>query len=87
MPLTTILLKNNKPTFFNALKYLGLALPLLFIAPIIITIGFKALKKDGSLIFLILGIVLGITAILTTAFGLVKISRVLFDSDKKNDKN
>lgn len=80
-------MSNNKPTFFGALKYLGLALPLLFIAPIIITIGFKALKKDGSYIFLILGIILGIAAILTTAFGLIKISRAIFDRDKKNGKS
>ncbi|MDY7393753.1 DUF6095 family protein [Aureibaculum sp. 2210JD6-5] len=80
-------MKNSKPTLFGALKYLGIALPLLFFAPILITIGFKALKKDGSYLFLILGIALGITAILTTAFGLIKVSRFIFDRDKKNGKS
>ncbi len=87
MLLITITLKNNKPTLSGALKYLGIALPLLFIAPILITIGFKALKKDGNFIFLILGLILGIAAILTTAYGLIKISRFIFDRDKENDKS
>lgn len=80
-------MKSNKPTFFGAIKYLGVALPLLFLAPILITIGFKALKKDGNFIFLILGITLGIAAILTTAFGLIKISRFIFDRDREDDKS
>ena len=80
-------MKSKKPTLFGSLRYLGIALPLLFIAPILITIGFKALKRDGSYIFLILGIILGITAILTTAFGLIKISRFIFDRDKENGKS
>jgi len=87
MPLTTIRLKNKKPSLFGALKFLGIALPLLFLAPVLITIGFKALKKDGTYLFLILGIVLGIAAILTTAFGLIKISRFIFDRDRENGKN
>lgn len=77
-------MKSNKPTLFGALKYLGLALPLLFIAPVVITIGFKAIKKDGSFLFLIIGIILGIAAILTMAFGLIKVSRFLFYKDKDN---
>ncbi|MBJ2175347.1 hypothetical protein JBL43_13925 [Aureibaculum sp. A20] len=76
-------MKKNKPTLFSALKYLGIAFPLLFIAPVVITIGFKALRKDGNYIFLILGLALGLVAILSTAYGLMKISRFLFD---KNDK-
>lgn len=84
MPLIITILKNKKPTLSGGLKYLGIALPLLFFAPILITIGFKALKKDGDFIFLILGIILGIAAILTTAYGLVKISRFLFYRDKTN---
>ncbi|RPE00929.1 hypothetical protein EGM88_00845 [Aureibaculum marinum] len=79
-------MKNKQPTLFNALKYLGIALPLLFIAPIVITIGFKAINRDNNYIFLILGIILALAAILTTAFGLVKISRYIFDGNKKNNK-
>ena len=50
-------MKNNKPSFANAFKFLALALPFLFIAPIVITIGFKALKKDGAYLILFLGII------------------------------
>mgnify|MGYP000212237137 CR=1 FL=1 len=49
-------MKSNKTTLFGALKYLAIAFPLLFLAPIVLTIGFKALKKDGTFIFLILAI-------------------------------
>lgn len=80
-------MSSNKPTLFGALKYLGIALPLLFFAPILITIGFKALKKDDNYLLLILGIILGIMAILTTAFGLIKVSRFLFDREKENGKS
>ncbi|QCX38212.1 hypothetical protein FF125_07125 [Aureibaculum algae] len=80
-------MKKNKPTLFGALKFLGIAFPLFFIAPIVITIGFKALKKDGNYIFLILGLALGLVAILSTAYGLMKISRFIFDKDEANDKS
>jgi len=75
-------LKENKSSLFSAFKRLAIALPLLFIAPIVITIGFKALKKDGNFLLLIIGLLLGIIAIMITAFGLIKVSRALFDKDK-----
>gem|GEM_PF-908998 len=87
MQLTTITLKINKPTFINAIKYLAIALPLLLLAPIVITIGFKALRKDDTYILLIAGIVVGIIAILVTAFGLIKVSRYLFDKDRDHEEN
>ncbi len=79
-------LEKNKPSLFSAFKHLAIALPLLFIAPIVITIGFKALKKDGNFMLLIIGLLLGIIAIMITAFGLIKVSRSLFDKDS-HDKN
>jgi len=87
MQLTIILLKKNKPTLFSAFKRLAVALPLLFIAPIVITIGFKALKKDGDFLLLIIGLLLGIIAIMITAFGLIKVSRSLFEKDREHDQN
>ncbi len=75
-------MKKNKSSLFSAFKRLVIALPLLFIAPIVITIGFKALKKDGNFMLLIIGLLLGIIAITVTAFGLIKVSRALFDKDK-----
>lgn len=78
-------MRNNKPTLSNGVKYLAFALVLLFSAPIIVTIGFKALKKDNSYLLLILGIVLAIAAIMVTAAGVIKVTRYIFDKD--NDKN
>ena len=78
-------MKNNKPSFANAFKFLALALPFLFIAPIVITIGFKALKKDGAYLILFLGIILALVAMIITAMGIIKVSRYIFDKD--NDKD
>ena len=78
-------MQNNKPTLSNAVKYLAFSLVLLFSAPILVTIGFKALKKDNSYLLLILGIILTIAAIMITAMGVIKITRYIFDKD--NDKN
>jgi len=77
-------MKNNKPSFGSAIKYLALALPFLFIAPIVITIGFKALKKDGTYLFLGLGIVLALVAMIITAMGIIKVSRYIFNKDDKD---
>ena len=85
MLLIIIMMKNNKPSFANAFKYLALALPFLFIAPIVITIGFKALKKDGSYLLLLLGVILALAAMIITAMGVIKVSRYIFDKD--NDKD
>ena len=78
-------MKNNKPSFANAFKYLALALPFLFIAPIVITIGFKALKKDGSYLLLLFGVLLALAAMIIMAMGVIKVSRYIFDKD--NDKD
>jgi len=78
-------MQHKKPTLSNAVKYLSFALVLLFAAPIVVTIGFKALKKDSSYLLLLLGIILAIAAISITAIGVVKVTRHIFDKD--NDKN
>ena len=75
-------MKTNKPSFFKAFKYLLLAIPLLFAAPIIITIGFKALHKDGIYWLLILGILLAFAAMFVTAKGVIKVTNYFFDRDK-----
>lgn len=78
-------MQNNKPSLSNALKYFAYALILLFSAPILVTIGFKALKKDGNYLLLVLGILLSIAAISVTAMGVIKVTRYIFDKD--NDKD
>jgi len=78
-------MEKNKPTLFNALKYLIIALPLLFAAPIIVTVGFKALKLDGSFLILLLGILLVLIAMTVTAMGVIKIGRYFFDKETDED--
>lgn len=78
-------MEKNKPTLFNALKYLIIALPLLFGAPIVVTIGFKALKLDGSFFILLIGIMLALVAMIVTAMGIIKIGRYFFDKGTDED--
>ena len=75
-------MSKNNSSIFHALKYLALALPLLFIAPIVVTIGFKALKSEQTYFLLIIGIILIIVAIISTALGVLKVSNYLFNNDK-----
>ena len=44
-----------KKLFQKGLKYLAIALPLLFLSPVVVTIGFKAINKGNSYLTLILG--------------------------------
>ncbi len=49
----------TKKLFQKGLKFLALALPLLFASPVLITIGFKALNKGNGYLILVLGCILG----------------------------
>jgi len=62
-----------KKLFKKGITYLAIALPLLFLSPIVITIGFKALNKSNNFIVLILGCILAIftIALVTQAFRLI----------------
>lgn len=75
-------MSNSKPTVAKGFKYFAIALPLLFGAPILITIGFKALK-DGKYIFLILGVLLGLLAIFVTSKAVSTIMKALFDKNEE----
>ncbi len=63
----------TKKLFQKGLKFLALALPLLFGAPVLITIGFKALNKGNGYLFLVLGCLLAVftIALVTQAFRLI----------------
>ena len=75
-------MKTDKTPISKGLSYLALALPLLFGAPIVITVGFKALSKDGVLWILVIGIILAIIAMIITALGIKNITKSFFDNDK-----
>jgi hypothetical protein len=64
---------DTKKLFQKGLKFLALALPLLFASPVLITIGFKALNKGDGYLILILGCLLAIftIALVTQAFRLI----------------
>jgi len=63
----------EKPLFNRGMKYLAIALPLLFISPILITMGFKAISKDDNYLLLIFGCILAIftIALVTQAFRII----------------
>ena len=64
---------SSKPLFNKGMKYLAIALPLLFISPIVITMGFKAISKDSNYFLLIVGCILAIFTIVlvTQAFRII----------------
>ncbi|OGS70241.1 MAG: hypothetical protein A3F91_12100 [Flavobacteria bacterium RIFCSPLOWO2_12_FULL_35_11] len=64
----------------RGLKYELATLPLLVAAPILITIGFKAIKQQNNYIWLIVGIVLAITAIVLGILGIKIILNAFFNS-------
>lgn len=75
-------MSRKKVSVSKGLQYLALALPFLFGAPVVITIGFKALAKDNAYLILILGILLAIFAMLMTAKGITTIMKALFEKDE-----
>ena len=65
-----------KKTFKSGLKYLAIALPLLFLSPVIVTIGFKAINNDKGYFLLVLGCFL----ILVTIFLVIQAFRLILKS-------
>ena len=70
----------DRKEFTRGLKYELAALPLLLIAPILITIGFKAIKLQNNYLWLILGIILAIAAIVLGFLGIRIILNAFFNS-------
>jgi len=70
---TTFKDETSKSLFQKGIKYLAIALPLLFISPITITIGFKAINKSNNYFVLIIGCILAVLTIVmvTQAFRLI----------------
>lgn len=68
---------SNKTEIVRGVKYLGMALPLMILGPVLLTIGFKA-QQDGIYLWLIIGIILILLAIITAFMGLKTILNGLF---------
>ena len=64
--------------FKKGLKYLALSLPFLFISPIVLTIGFKILNRDGIWWVLIIGGVLMLITLLIMVQAFRLILKYLF---------
>ena len=64
----------------RGLKYELATLPLLIAAPILITIGFKAIKQQNNYLWLIVGIILAIIAIVLGFLGIKIILNAFFNT-------
>ncbi|RLD73647.1 MAG: hypothetical protein DRJ07_20550 [Bacteroidetes bacterium] len=62
----------------TGVKYLAISVPLLFISPIVITIGFKAIKKNDNYIMIVLGLILAFFTIILVVQAFRKILKSLF---------
>lgn len=71
---------NKNSTILKGLKYLGVTLPLLVLGPVLLTIGFRA-QQDGIYLWLILGVLIMILAIITAFIGVRAILKGLFNSN------
>jgi len=69
----------DKKELVRGIKYELGAFPLLIIAPILITIGFKAIKQQNNYFWLIAGIVLAIAAIILGFLGIQIILNAFFN--------
>ena len=70
----------NRDELIRGIKYEAAALPLLLLAPVLITIGFKALKLQNNYLWLIIGIVLAISAMVLGFIGIRIILNAVFNS-------
>ncbi len=70
----------DKNQLVRGLKYEAAALPLLLISPVLITMGFKAIKHQNNYIWLIVGIVFAVAAIIIGFIGIKIILNALFNS-------
>ena len=70
----------DKKELVRGLKYELAALPILLLAPILITIGFKAIKLQNNYLWLIVGIILAIAAIVLGFLGIRIILNAFFNS-------
>ncbi|MEN8124350.1 MAG: DUF6095 family protein [Bacteroidota bacterium] len=71
--------EDSRSLMKTGIKYLIISLPLLFISPILITIGFKAIKKNDNYIMIIIGCVLAFFTIILMVQAFRKILKSLFN--------
>lgn len=74
-------METNRKEIARGLKYELGTLPLLVIAPILITIGFKAIKQQNNYFYLIAGVIIAIIAIVLGYMGIRIILNALFNKN------
>ena len=74
-------MSTTKKELYRSLKYFLIALPLLFLAPVVVTMGFKAIKHQQNYLWLILGILLATGAILIAYMGIRTFLNALFNKN------
>ncbi len=71
----------NKSQLLKGMKFMGITILLMFLGPVLISIGFKALK-DAIYIWLLLGIIISVIAIVIAFLGIKNIVNGLFTDDE-----
>ena len=71
----------NRKELARGLKYILGTLPLLIIAPVLITMGFKAIKQQNNYMWLIAGILVAIGAVILGFLGIRIILNAFFAKD------
>ena len=72
-------MSTNKNELIRGLKYELAAFPLLILGPILITIGFKAIKQQQNYLWLIAGALIAVSAIITGFIGILIILNAFFN--------
>lgn len=73
-------MSTDKTELVRGLKYELAAFPLLILGPILITIGFKAIKQNNNYLLLIAGILIAISAIVLGIMGIRIILKAFFNT-------
>jgi len=71
----------NRSELARGIKYELGALPLLILGPVLITMGFKAIKQDNNYLFLIIGILIALTAMFLLFKGIKIILNAFFNTN------
>lgn len=70
----------NRNELVRGLKYVLIALPLLIAGPLLISIGFKAIKLQNNYLWLASGILFAAIAVILGFLGIKIILNALFDT-------
>ena len=74
-------MSSNKDEIVKGIKYMAIALPLMILGPVVLTIGFRA-QNDGNYLWLIIGGLIIIGAIIVAFKGIKTILNGLFSKDE-----